>query len=249
VYIPELNIVAPLSSAMSNTFSSLPSGVREEVYSSNKWLDVNYDSIFIQTTNYYVIEKIVFEENNFKVNSSPNLYFASNNIFEKFSKPFHIEGTDKSYFCKMTVVSSTSALNGKSIYPEIYEYDSYGHRVKKVYPTTETQSRLSSLYSLSGLGNISIANIKHPEIVFNSRNNIYSVTTIGVDGNNLAYIMSYKYGEVDSTFVNIECKVYRLNSSGTTHNFYNSTLSQFVSVTTLSSNFRKDTTTGTLFFN
>jgi hypothetical protein len=234
---------------MSNTFLSLPSGVREEIYSSNKWLDVNYDSIFIQTKNYYVIEKIVFEENTFKVNSKPNLYFSSNNIFEKFSKPFHIEGTDKSFFCKMTVVSSTSALNGKSIYPEIYEYDSYNHQAKKVYPTAETQGRLSSLYSLSGLGNISIANIKPPEIVFNSRNNVYSITTTGVDGNNLGYIMSYKYREIDSAFVNIECKVYRLNSSGTTHNFYNSTLSEFTSATSLSSIIRKDIATGTLFFN
>jgi hypothetical protein len=61
--------------------------------------------------------------------------------------------------------------------------------------------------------------------------------------------MSYKYREIDSAFTNIECKVYRLNSSGTTHNFYNSTLSQFTSATTLSGNIRKDTATGTLFFN
>lgn len=249
VYNPSLNKIEPLSAAMSDTFSSLPSGIRAEIYSANKWLDVNYDTIFIQTRNYYVIEKIVFEENAFKVNSTPNLYFTSNNNFEKFSKPFHIEEANKSYFCKMTVVSSTSALNEKAIYPEIYEYDLYNHTAKKVYPTNETQSRLISLYSLSGLGNIGIIDVKHPEIIFNSRNNIYSVTTTGIDGNNLAYIMSYKYREVDSTFVNIECKVYRLNSSGTTHNFYNSTLSQFTSATTLSGNIRKDATTGTLFFN
>ena len=234
---------------MSNTFSSLPSSIREEIYSSNKWLDINYDSIFIQTNNYYVIEKIVFEDGEYKINSKPNLYFTSNNIFEKFSKPFHIEGTDKSYFCKMTILPSTSALNEKAIYPEIYEYNLYDHTAKKIYPTNETQDQLNSLYSLSGIGNISIINIKPPELVYNSRNNIYSITTAVVDGNNLGYIISYKYREEDRALTNTVCKIYRLNTSGFTHNFYNSTLSEFTSATSLSGSIRKDASTGTLFFN
>ena len=249
VYRPELNTVEPLSAAMGNTFSSLPSSIREEIYSSNKWLDINYDSIFIQTNNYYVIEKIVFEDGKYKINSKPNLYFTSSNIFEKFSKPFHIEGTDKSYFCKMTILSATSALNEKAIYPEIYEYNLYDHTAKKIYPTNETQSQLNSLYSLSGIGNISIINIKPPELVYNSRNNIYSITTAVVDGNNLGYIISYKYREEDRTLTNTVCKIYRLNTSGVTHNFYNSTLSEFTSATSLSGSIRKDASTGTLFFN
>lgn len=249
VYVPELNTVSPLSAAMSNTFSGLPSSVKEEIYSSNKWIDVNYDSIFVQTNSYYVIEKIVFENNIFKVNSKPNLYFTSNNIFEKFSKPFHVEETNKSYFCKMTVVSATSALNEKAIYPEIYEYDLYNHTAKKIYPTNETQSDLISLYSLSGLGNINIVDIKYPGIVYNTRNNIYSITTTGIDGNNLGYILSFKYKEIDNTLTNTECKIYRLNTGGTTHNFYNSTLSEFTSATSLSGGITKDTSTGALFFN
>lgn len=249
VYTPTTNKVEPLSSAMSSTFTKFPTAVKAEIYSSVKWVDVNYDNIFVLTENYYVIEKVVFENSAFYASNTPKIYYSKDNTFNKFSKPFYLEGGDKAYFCKMTVVSATSALNEKAIYPEIYEYDSNTHTSKKIYPLNKTEGELISLYTLSGLGNINIIDIKPPELIFNSRNNIFSITTVGIDGNNLGYILSYKYREIDSSISNIECKSYRLNTSGVTHNFYNSTLSDLVSAAILGNGLIKDNTSGTLFFN
>jgi hypothetical protein len=246
VYNVVTNAVLPLSSAMSETFSGLPSAVKAEVYSSVQWLNVNYDSIFVQTNNYYIIEKIVYEDNQFISSSKPNVYFPSNSKFELFSKPFFIDN-NTAYFCKTTILSTTSASNAKAILPEIYEYSIQDHTAKKIYPKNNS-SNLTALYTLSGLG-VNIVNIKTPDIVYNSRNNIISITMVGEDINELGYLINFKYRKVAESVDNLSIKTYRLNTNGITHNFYDSTLTTFLTSTSLSGGIIKDTNTGTLYFN
>lgn len=243
-------LVLPLSSAMSSTFVNLPSAIKNEIYSSIEWIDINTDTITIQTKNYYIIEKIIYKDLQFLASNKPNIYYSiSNPNFEKFSKPFFMEKAHSFYFCKMTVLPSTSALNSKTIYPEIYEYNINEHSVNKIYPKDTSESQLNSYFSLSGLGNTNIVKIKQPDLTYNSRNDIISITVVGEDGNELGYILNYKFKRAQNTIYNIGSKVYALNSNATTHNFYDTTLTTLVSTTSLSGRISKDLQTGILYFN
>lgn len=243
-------VVAPISAVMYSTFVNLPSAVRDEIYNTIEWIDVSYDTITIQTKNYYVIEKIVYEDAKFLSSNRPNIYYnILNQSFDKFSKPFTIEKTESFYFCKMTVLSSTSATTSKTIYPEIYEYDIYKHSVKKLFPKNIPQAQLISHFSLSGLGNINIIKVNQPDLTYNSRNDIISVTVVGEDGNELGYVINYKFKKNQDVIDLIKSRIYTLNSNGTTHNFYDTTLSTLLSATSLSGGVYKDIQTGALYFN
>jgi hypothetical protein len=241
--------IYPLSAVMLDTFSSLPSGVKEEIYSNKiQWLDIYNDIIFIETDNYYIIEKILYENLVFVNSHTPNIYFPTNQEFVKYSKPFFIKEKNIAYFCKTTLLSSASSLNSKSLYPEIYEYNILNHTTRKIYPTANSNDLIDT-YSLSGLNNVNITNIKQPDIVYNSRNNIISITMAGEDGNGLGYIFNYKFRENIDIIENLTAKVYRLNTNGHTHNFYETTLSNFVSSTSLSGGVKLDKSEGILIFN
>jgi hypothetical protein len=251
VFIQNVNSgsVLPLSSAMYNTFVNLPAPVIDEIYSGVEWMELTHDSIFIQTTNYYIIEKIIYENGKFITSSRPNVYYTSNNNpFNKFSKPFLIDDTVYC-FCRMTVLTANSASSLKAILPELYEYDTNDHSCKKIYPLDMDESNLAQLYSLSGLDNINIYSIKQPDLVYNSRNNIISITVVGEDGNELSYILNYQYRKNMQSIDYQNSKIYRLNTNGVSHNFYDSTLSTFVSSSSLGSNIKINSTNGALFFN
>lgn len=250
VYNNLSNTILPISSAMVKTFTNLPSLVREEIYNDTKWINTLYDTIFIDTSNYYVIQKIAFEDGIFINTSEPNLYFEKyNNNYESFSKPFHVERDNICLFCKMTLLTAGSGLNAKTIYPEIYRYNISDHKTKKIFPAT-VDDQLTSIFTLSGLGDINILKVKQPDIVYNSRNNIISVTTVYEDGNSAGYILNakFRYSLLDS-IENISAKIYKLNSNGTTYNFTQSLSAGFVESYLIADTFNQDTVTGIFYFN
>jgi hypothetical protein len=241
--------IYPLSALMSNTFFNLPSAVRDEIYNNKvEWVDIYGDAIFLQTDNYYIVERIVYEDQQFFNSNKPNIYYFTSINSSKFSKPFFLKERDIAYFCKMTLLASTSALNSKAIYPEIYEYSLLDRIAKKIYPESSNND-LNSLYSLSGLGNVNIDTIKQPNIIYNSRNNIISITMVGEDGNELGYVFNYKFKKIENKIKNISAKTYRLNTNGHSHNFYETTLTNFVSSSTLSGRVSINQSQGVLFFN
>lgn len=241
--------IEPLSSQMGNTFSTLPQEVQSEIYSSAVSIDVNYDTIVIDTDNYLIIDKIIYDSGEFELNSRPNIFFNKNEGASAFSKPFFTNNNETMYFCRMSAVSSTASQNEKSIYPEIHKYDAKAQITKKIYPVFETNADLISLYALNDLADINIITIKQPNIIINSRNDAIAITVACEDGNGLGYILSYIYNEVSDTINLISSKIYRLNTSGFTHNFSSSISTGLLSATDIDSIITKDESTGALIFN
>lgn len=245
------NRVSILSAEMKNIFAKYNNNVITDINASVNWFDVVYDTIFIQTKNYFIIEKIAYEEGVFKTNNQPSIYYPINiNSFEKISIPFFSETKKTSIFARMILHGDLSATNEKIIYPEIYKYEYTKHLVTKLYPTNTSSIALSGQFSYKNLG-VNIENIKSPKITYNTRNNFYALTYIAEDGNGASYIIYVKFTlDEESSIVSIiSVKAYKMGGESLTYNFYQTTSSTLVSSSTTESSPYQNISTGEFIFN
>lgn len=216
------NNVYPLSSELYNVYRKYPENIKSEIYSNVKWLDVNNTSIFLMTDNYFIIDKINYSNGEFVSPATTTLYYnvSSNSEFNRIGYPFYRPDIDKTYFVITQLLSSLSASNSKTIYPEIYEYDIDTNKSTKIFPNrTTTESDLQDYFSLSSLENINIIRIKRPSLTYSSRNNIFSITYVGEDGNSSGYLFNIKFTYANNAVEIKSSKIYKLSNNIFTHNF------------------------------
>ena len=223
--------VEPASAALVNIFSKYSDAITHELNYKVNAFDLVYDLLIITTENYFVIDKIVYDGDQFAKPGTRNYSFDTsiNSEYVKMSNPFFVEAQKDVYFIRTNILSELSATNAKTIYPEIYKFDLSKHINQKIFPAADTTNAdLSGYFSLSGL-DVNIVRIQKPSLTYNSRNDRYSVTYIGEDGNNAAYVFNIVF-KFDDQDVNIlTTNAYRFVSDNFTHNFFQSTSSVFVS--------------------
>lgn len=105
--------------------------------------------------------------------------------------------TQSAYEFYGTEILTLSSGNNKVLMPSIYEYNIKHNTFKKIFPLgTQTQD-LSSFFSLekcfTDLYNFSIVEIKPPKLTYNSLNDVYKLSYIGVDNNNLFHLLDYAF--------------------------------------------------------
>lgn len=172
-------VISPLSSKLQNIFSKYSDTVQTELYTSATNLIVYRDIIAITTPNYFVIDKIVYDGDIQVPNTSNNV--INLNVATKISEPFFNEKTD---YCIFYIVTGVNVNSVSAAYiPIIYKY-TFGKNIERQYPTT--LGSVSSQYIHNTP--IKIHTIQTPVITYNSRNNVYALTYIGNDSNEVSYI-------------------------------------------------------------
>jgi hypothetical protein len=90
-----------------------------------------------------------------------------------------------------------SSGNNKILMPNIYEYNIKDNTYKKIFPLNTQMQELSSFFSLENAFtdkyNFSIVEIKSPKLTYNSLNDAYKLSFIGVDNNNLFHLLDYAF--------------------------------------------------------
>lgn len=90
-----------------------------------------------------------------------------------------------------------SSGNNKVIVPNIYEYNIKQNTYNKIFPLNTQLQDLSGLFSLQNhfdsTGSFSIVEVKKPILTYNSLNDIYKLTYIGMDNNNLFHLFDYSF--------------------------------------------------------
>jgi hypothetical protein len=236
----------PISTALVNTFSKYSVLVQSEVYTAAKNLEIYYNTICIETPNYLVFDKVLYEDGSFQKPSTSNLVYtiSSSSTLQAFSNRLFIEKDKTVTFCLMYpriqtlsgLITESTADNIIKIYnnnnkifiPDIYQYNIIDNRTEKIFPFTSQIPIISSMFTLSSVfnseTNFNIVKIQKPIITYNTLNDLYKLTYICTDNNNLFHLLDYSF-KIDQnkvvTFIN--SKYYNHNNTVRTSDFVNST--------------------------
>ena len=229
--------VLHISAALSNIFSKYSDAVQDELTTSIKTLQVHNNIIFIETSNYIVIDKLVYKELEF---ISPNTSNTVLNISVSapYTPPFIFENQNYCFVAQLTSYRSNN--NDVTYYPTIYKYNYTDTTLEKIYPLNTT-----SLATLTGLFaselTAKINSISKPTLSYNSRNDKFNLAFIGNDPNKMSYIYSIIFNYKGNIITIDSVVVYNVADTATaiTYNMYDAnsfTYYGLVSTTPLGSN-------------
>lgn len=243
---------SPLSTALYNIYYKYNSAVRTELYSTPKDLEVIYDNIIIETDNYLVFDKIVYDDGSFVDPGTKNTYYKRENNWQSFSNRFFNEKQKTITFCVTDTLSSLSASNTKPIYPNIYQLNITNNIITKLFPKTSDISAITSLSSIFSFSdffdskyNVNIVRVDTPVLTYNSFNEMYKLSFTGVDSNNLFHLFDYEFEIINGEVSFHNGKYYKQSKTLLTTNFSDpSTI--FTNINTISGSYIINTTTGEL---
>ena len=185
---------SPLQSALELTFSKYSNSIQYDIFNHIVDFDIIGDNIFIETPNHLVVDVINYDGSKFIISNNNNTLFSINSAskIEKFSNRLFVERSNKAYFTKFTAVTSNNAKNYWSVIPSIYEYNLSNNTYEKVFPVSTTTDILTTFQvSISGAGNNNFTpeEVITPYLTFNSVNNLFKLTYIVSDINELAHFV------------------------------------------------------------
>lgn len=206
------NEVQPLSTALKNQFSSKYSNISAEIY--GKILDFNlYNDFFvIKTENYYIFEKINFENNEFIYSGTAESYLRHNSIgteeIYNISNLFVFENRNYGLIAKLSATNIKS--NSFYIIPILYIVDYNTAIISKIDLSIDFTKFLNDSVN----NPIKINKIKTPVLTYNTRNNKYCVICIIEDSNQFPYIYEVKFDFNGSSISNEKVKLIKMIENG-----------------------------------
>ena len=219
------NVVLPLSSALSVTYSKYNDAIKQELYNNNvQHINIYYDSIVVKTDNYLIFDKIkIADDGSFEKPGTANNYITINtDAYSSVSNTFYHEKTNEAWVCKTTLLNVASGSNEKIIYPQIYKYSVEANKLQRKYPGMFTTNQtLSSLFA-NALSSINIARVMDATLTHASFNDKFNLTWNIVDLNGLSYLFSawFNYKNDEIVFDADQVAVYRASTQANTLNFY-----------------------------
>ncbi len=100
--------------------------------------DLMYDTLFIQTSSFFVIEQLEFKDGRFKDPLNDNISLPINtNNFDKISNRFKKDL--KVYYYQLKVEQDSTQTKLLSVYPEIYEYSYTAKTNTKIFPKSNLE--------------------------------------------------------------------------------------------------------------
>jgi len=164
--------------------------------------DIFYNTLFIETSSYLVVEQPSYTDNEFvSPNSFPIKITHSTDEFNKVSNRFKVG--DNVFYIKLIkeFISSewetTSGQKNVRVYPEIYKYNYADNLNEKIFPTnTNTVSNLATFFDLTGSDNVYVEASK-PHLTYSSENEQFSLGFILKDLNKGPVLLSYRFEYTD----------------------------------------------------
>jgi len=158
--------------------SKYTSTIVSDISSNVLNFDLFYDTLFIQTSSFFVIEQLNFKDNIFNDPFTDNISLSVNtNNFDKISNRFKKDLNV--YYYKLKVEEDSTETKTLSVYPEIYEYSYVDKTNTKIFPKSDAQlSDNISKFVLSGY-NILYDKADTPKITYRG----------DIDAFNLSYIL------------------------------------------------------------
>jgi hypothetical protein len=223
------SIITPLSTALSGVLIKYTPVVRDEIHNNIINFDLYYDTLQIETENYLIFDRIVFD---YDINTVTGLNPGINVVtkgkikeFEKFSSVWFDETSKELLFCKTTLYNEYSATNYKAIFPKIYSFNLDTQTLTQKYPQVRDEALTFNMlrnFSLSGKNiELNIISIDKPLLTYNDENNLYKLTYIGRDLTEVFYIVTSLFRYIDGKLTIVNNSIYKLGSDVYDQNFAN----------------------------
>ena len=177
--------------------------------------DIFYNTLFIETSSYVVIERTNYDKDTFETpNTFTNSLTINTNFFDKASNRLKVE--DNVFYCRMA--RQQVGYKGDNFYPEIYKYDYTKDTSEQIYPTTGNSVLSSAAYFALTADNSVYIECSRPLLTYSSDNNQFNLAVILKDQNKGPVLLNYLFEYVDDIkFLNTEA--YVCNNSRFTFNF------------------------------
>jgi hypothetical protein len=185
------NTTRPLLTEFSYISSKYNASVFSQLSSVNRF-EIAYDTLCIETNNYLVFEKVKFENSTF-LNPKTITYVIEHNMndVDRLSNRFKI-GTDV-YYCVLNSTTLTISSNNYIIYPDIYKFDTLTNKNTKIFPINDSDfTSNTAFFSVSG-GNVRFDIVENPVLVYNSTNDIFSLSFLIKDQNEMIALNEYDF--------------------------------------------------------
>lgn len=209
-----------LSTALSGVITKYNNFVQYKLENNLKDFDIIYDTIFLESNDVLVIDKIAYD-GAFLQPKTKNTFYVVNsaNGFNKISNRFFSENKNHVTFVIMEEFSELSGSNQRIVYPNIYRYDIATNKTTKLWPksTYSDVKAVSAYYSIpyptQGTSlSAGMVSIGKPHFVYNSKNGVWKLTFVGKDLNAFAHVFDYTFKERNTYIQIVDSKIYTITS-------------------------------------
>jgi len=156
--------------------------------------DIVYNTIFIETPSYFVIDRIESENNIFIDSGTPDIWFEHTSTpFNKISNRYKKDNFV--YFAILSAVGVNSALDTRDfvVFPLIYKFDSNNFSVSQIYPLkSSTLESISESFSFNTDG-VQYIEACTPRITYFSKTNTFNLSYLLKDLNKSPYLVSVNF--------------------------------------------------------
>ena len=227
IYVKNVNVnadapaVKELTDTLTYISGKYSSSICDELSTSVVNFDLFYDTLFIETSSFFVIEKTNYKDTKFiSPRTFTNSLSINTNFFDKISNRLKV-GNDV-FYCRM----KREQIDGQPysnmlLYPEIYKYNYSNEEVTKLFPTTTNTTIDSALFfNLSTISNIYDETSK-PILTYSTDNEQFNLAVLLKDQNKGPLLVNYLFEYTnDINFLNSE--TYVNTSSKNTSDFVSS---------------------------
>lgn len=217
--------VETVTDALSSSFAKYPSDLLSDALSGIYNFDLIYNILFIETKNYFIIEKIDFnyETNEVTPFNSDRIFLTThetNYDLEKISVPFFNELSNTIYFVRTKFINSICPTNIKIIYPELYKVNVNQCTLEQIYPNFElTYQNLSVFEHVDE--HVNVERIDKPVLTFNEDSKTFVLNYFVKNPNNVFFNTLIEFQETNGGVVLRKKSIYKPDFYIEDYNFCN----------------------------
>jgi len=194
--VKELTIALPYLDSKFIGGGEYETTIKNELSSKVKEFDMFYNTMFIETSSFLIVEDIEYNiaNNDFENNTNTvvNLLSCNTNNFDKVSNRFKV-GDDVFYakLVKQGIENQNVSFKDFRVYPQIFKYSSSSKKIEQIYPTlTEPVLNDYSYFNNTGNNTILLESSK-PQLTYSSENELFNLSFILKDQNKTPRLYTY----------------------------------------------------------
>ena len=212
---PETPAVQELTDTLTYISGKYNTTICNELSTAVDNFDILYDTLFIETSSYLVIEKTLYKDYTFTAPGTfTNSLAINTNFFDKVSNRLKI-GNDV-FYCRM----GRDQLNFKDtrLYPEIYKYNYNLEKSEQIYPTTSNPVISSACFFNLSTNSTVYLECSKPVLTYSSVNEQFNIAVLLKDQNKGPLLVNYLFEYTNKiTFLDVDS--YNSTDSKFTFNF------------------------------